>query len=351
MSAALVRPKIGLALGAGAARGLAHLGVLTALEENGIPIDVIVGTSFGALVAANYACFRNAREVREKIIRFALGRTFRREKFDFILQASRSANNFLGRLATWVRKGIMFSSTLTRNGFISAEAMSHNIASCVPDCRIEDAAIPFCAVAADVHTGEELLITRGPMRQAVHASCAIAGVFPPVDIGGHVVVDGGCVDKVPVLPALKLGADVVIAVDVGSDLTIEQPTNGAGMLWRASVIEGATLKRMQLCIADVVINPQVGKVHWADFHQPELLAELGETAALAALPGIRSALSIAGDAPAGRLPGARERAAPFLAKETMRFFEIPTPKMERREDTEKVMAGALEAVSSQAVPS
>jgi NTE family protein len=175
--------RIGLALGAGAARGVAHLGVLQVLDEAGITVDLIAGSSFGSFVAGCYACNPDARLVTEQSVSFAESNGFRRSKFDFIRNAIQAEPGFINSLKSLIKKGVMYSSTLTSNGFITAEAMAYNVAQCLPDRLVEETEIPFVAVSADSRTGEEILINRGPIRRAVHASCAIPGVFRPVQAG------------------------------------------------------------------------------------------------------------------------------------------------------------------------
>jgi NTE family protein len=136
------------------------------------------------------------------------------------------------------------------------------------------------------------VLTSGPARQAVRASSAIAGVFPPVPVDGRQLVDGGFVNKVPVEVAFRLGADVVIAVDVSSDAADSQDYGQAGsaLSLRATAIQGDVLKDLQLRFADAVVRPQVGDVHWADFAAIGDIIPRGEVAARAALPQIRSAI-------------------------------------------------------------
>jgi len=315
--------RIGLALGAGAARGVAHLGVLQVLDEVGISVDLIAGSSFGSFVAGCYACNPDARLVTEQSVAFAESSEFRRSKFDFIMQANQVEPGFINSLKSLIRKGVMYSSTLSSNGFITAEAMAFNVAQCLPDRLVEETEIPFVAVSADVRTGEEILINRGPIRSAVHASCAIPGVFRPVAAGERRLVDGACVQKIPVIPAYLMGADFVIGVDVSSGLPDMELRTGADMLIRNSMIEGHALKNMQARMADFLIEPDVADIHWADFRNPMAAVARGAEAARKAVPLLLAMLDALPRLMENGLSPGRKRAIPFLENHRMQYFEMP----------------------------
>ncbi|MDP6358789.1 MAG: patatin-like phospholipase family protein [Planctomycetota bacterium] len=343
--------RIGLALGAGAARGVAHLGVLQVLDEAGISVDLIAGSSFGSFVAGCYACNPDARLVTEQSVAFAESSGFRSSKFDFIRQANQAEPGFINTLKSLIRKGVMYSSTLTSNGFITAEAMAHNVAQCLPDRLVQETEIPFVAVSTDVMTGEEILINRGPIRRAVHASCAIPGVFRPVAAGDKLLVDGASVQKIPVLPAYLMGADFVIAVDVSSGLADVDLRTGADMLIRNSMIEGHALRNMQARMADFLIEPDLGDIHWADFRKPMAAVARGADAARKAIPRLLAMLDALPDQmESGYSPG-RKRAMPFLADHQMQYFEMPAEEVVEpgapEEETMKEESGPLEAVEIQ----
>ncbi|MFQ5768261.1 MAG: patatin-like phospholipase family protein, partial [Acidobacteriota bacterium] len=165
------RPRIALAMGGGAARGLAHIGVLRTLEEAGYPIDMLVGTSIGALVGGVFATVSGSAETERRFREFASSNEFRRAAFDFIREARRERKGILGKASALIRRGIFYGYSLYRVSFISAESLAHNIHSLLPDVWIREARIPFAAVAADLVSGREVILASGPIRDMVAASC------------------------------------------------------------------------------------------------------------------------------------------------------------------------------------
>ena len=281
--------KVGLALGGGAARGLAHIGVLKVLEENDVPIDLIVGTSVGALVGGVYATTRSAAVTEQRFRDFIFSKEFKRSRFDFLRESRRRKRpRLLESVVSIIKKGIFYSSSVARTSWVSAEHFEHNINGLLDDVSIEQTAIPFAAAAADINLGEEVLLRSGSLRQAVSASSAVPGILPPVRMNGRVLIDGGWINIVPILPALNLGADIVIAVDVSREFEDTTPyKSGLDIMVRATAIRTEALKRMQCRLADVLIQPEVGRVHWADFSSIDGCVARGEEAARAQIDAIR----------------------------------------------------------------
>ena len=285
---------MGLALGGGAARGLAHLGVLKALEQNRIPVDLIVGTSVGALIGGVYATTRSAVATEKRFRDFIFSREFKRARFDFLKESREARRGVMRRVVTLLKKGIFYSFSMAKTSWVSAEYFEHNINALLDDVSIEETAIPFCAVAADILHGQEVLLRSGRLRRAVSASSAVPGLLPPVPIDGHVLIDGGWVAQVPVIPALHAGADLVIAVDVSKDLEdLAAAGTGLNIMVRAAAIRAESQRDMQCRLADVLIEPRVGQVHWADFSAVDECMACGEEATRARLDDIRHALRIA----------------------------------------------------------
>ena len=175
-------PKIGLALGSGGARGLAHIGVLKVLEEENIPIDMIAGTSMGALVAAFYAAGQDIDALLK------ISRTFKRKYF--------------------------IDMTMPKLGFVLGKRIKDFIRIFTFNKKIEELNLPVALVATDIHTGEKVVFREGPIAEAVRASISIPGIFVPETVNGRLLVDGGVSDRVPVSVVRDMGADIVIAVDV-----------------------------------------------------------------------------------------------------------------------------------------
>ncbi len=255
-------PRVALALGGGGARGFAEIGVLRVLEQEKIPIDLVVGTSVGSLVGALYA---------------DSGRVLDAEFHALAVQEEDLFD---------VRALAIFSG-----GFVKGERLRKFVTSHLRASRIEEMAVPYAAVATDLRTGAAVVLDRGPVAEAVHASCAIPGVFVPVQAGEVTLVDGGVVEPVPVSVARRLGAGVVIAVAIPAAVPSAAPRSPLGVAYHAVAIMAAEIGRLKAREADVVIEPQVGDVAYNDFSQKKRLIEAGEDAARAALPAIRAALA------------------------------------------------------------
>jgi NTE family protein len=286
--------KVGLALGGGAARGLAHLGVLKVLEANRIPIDMIVGTSVGALVGGVYATTRDAAATEKRFREFIFSRAFKRARFDFLKESREARKGVMSRVVTLFKKGIFYSFSMAKTSWVSAEYFEHNINALLDDVSIEQTAIPFHAVCADMLSGSPVVLSRGGLRRAVSASSAVPGLLPPIAIDGRMLIDGGWVAQVPVVPTLHQGADLVIAVDVSRELEpLAERGSGLNIMVRAAAIRAEALRLMQGRLADILIEPDVGQVHWADFSAVVECVQRGEEAATARLDDIRHALRIA----------------------------------------------------------
>lgn len=279
---------LGLALGGGAARGLAHIGVLRALERAGIRPDLILGTSIGSLVGSVYALLPDAEKLEQRFRAFVHSREFRRTEFDFLKDSRRDKPNLLYSVRNMVKRGIFYSFSMARASFISEENFIHNIYLLVDDVAIGETMVPFFPVAVDLETGMEVILDAGSLRRSVCASSAIPGLLPPVKLGGRVLIDGGCVSKVPVLAAFRQGADMVIAVDVSPELEdTRELKKGFDVIVRANSIKAEALKNFQCRLADVLIKPKVGQVHWADFSGALALIEEGDRAGTLRIPEIQ----------------------------------------------------------------
>jgi len=266
--------KVGIALGGGAAKGFAHIGVIKMLEANGFAPAVVAGTSAGSVVGALYASGMNAFELQEKAV--ALDEAKIRD-----LQ-------------------------LSSGGLLLGQKLEDYVNEQVRRQPMERLAKPFVAVATRLEDGERTVFARGNTGQAVRASSSVPGVFQPVAIGKSHFVDGGVVSPVPVDAARELGADVVIAVDISSKARGQTPTGMLGTLGQSIAIMGQKLGQAELARADVIVRPQVLDIGGADFTQRATAILEGEKAALAAMPQIRERVAQA--------VAAREQAA-RLAKQ------------------------------------
>ena len=257
-----IPPKVGLALGGGGARGFSEIGVLRVLEQEKLPVDLVVGTSVGSLVGALYA--DTGRVLDAEFTALAVTGD---DLFDYQAMA-------------------VFSG-----GFVKGERLEEFLGAHLKHKTIESMKVPFTAVAVDLMAGKTVAFERGSVAQAVHASCAIPGVFVPVEFGGKVYVDGGVTDPIPADIARKQGADVVIAVAIPPGLPGKKPTNPVEVAFHAVTLMSSEIGALRAKEADVVITPQVAGVAFDDFSQKKRLIEAGEAAAREALPAIRAAMA------------------------------------------------------------
>jgi len=283
--------KVGLALGGGAARGMAHLGVLRVLQEARVPIDIVVGTSMGAILGGAWAAERDVESLEQRVREVLTSEQFQRNRLNFLNETKRERGGLLFSVANLVRKGIFYGVSTMRSSFLSAEEFAGSMAAVIPEVDIEHLPVRFGAVTLDINSAEEVVITKGDLRQACKASSAIPGILPPVQINGRMLIDGGWVDKIPVLPAFKMGADVVIAVDISAGVEQTKGYNrGVDIMVRANTIKDSILVGYLRRLADVVIEPETKNVHWADFGAYERCITAGAEATTSALPRIRHLL-------------------------------------------------------------
>jgi NTE family protein len=279
--------RIGLALGSGAARGLAHVGVLEGLAEAGLSPGVVAGTSIGALVAGLFARSLDPASVRGQV-RGAIGSpVFQRicgAYAEGVRQARRDGS--LRHCVGGLRRALLRAAAVTRRSMVPAAKYAALIDAFLgEDLPIEATRIPCVMVATGLRDGRERLITSGSMRRGVAASCAIPGVFPPVADGEDELIDGAAVRPIPVTPARDLGADVVIAVDVGcDDLASGVGPSGIDAMLQSAAITRARLARLELDHADLVIAPAVRHLDWFDFHRADEAMDCGLEAARRSLP-------------------------------------------------------------------
>ena len=272
---------------------MAHLGVLCALEHGGINVDLLAGTSMGALVASLYALSPKCDSVVERFQRYLESKEFKKTNPEFLHFHNREeAPRYEGifqRFASFIKKGIFYSQSLTKRAPISEENFSQNINFLLEDVEIQQTQIPLAIIALDLISAKEVVMREGSLRTAVKASCAIPGILPPVKVGDRELVDGGWIDRVPVRPAREMGADLVIAVDVAEVLDeTEDYSTGLGIALRTNDISRCALSRMQLKEADVVISPDVSGIHWSDFGHLDDCLRAGEQATREKLDEIKS---------------------------------------------------------------
>ena len=251
------RPRVGLALAGGFARGIAHLGVLRVLREAGIPIDCVAGTSVGALIAVGYCAGASLEEMAK-------------------VGASTSFTDFGRWTPSWL-------------GLATNQRMEKYLARFTPVKTFEELLTPLAIATTDISAGVSVYYSHGPVAPPLRASCAYPVLFVPIQFEGRTLVDGFLTAPVPVEGVLLLGADVVIAVYLEAG-NIEEPRTFTDVLSRSfNIIQrhGDLAWRTQ---ADIIIEPDVKAFGWDDFSKTPEMISAGEAAALAALPEIRAAL-------------------------------------------------------------
>ncbi|TFG37994.1 MAG: patatin, partial [Syntrophobacterales bacterium] len=273
--------QIGLALGGGGARGFAHIGVLRVLEEENIPIDIIVGSSSGALVGASYASGIGPDKLEEIIEDYLESPEFHSSAINAIEEAhSREDSGLAQKIQSYLKNKVILLQAMFKPGLLSVKDFRAMIDYLIPDIRIEDTRIPFRAVATDLVSGKLVIFSEGSLREAVMASSAVPGAIEPLEKDDYLLSDGGIIAHIPVSATRKEGAKRVIAVAVSKDIMLEDELNNAQeILSRANDLTTHYLDNYELTRADVVIRPSVGTLHWSEFSHAQHLIRAGEIAA------------------------------------------------------------------------
>lgn len=238
--------RVGLALGGGLARGLAHIGVLKALEEAGIGLSHIAGTSMGSVIGALYACGLNLK--------------------------------MIGQLAERISRRTWMDLTFPRKGLIAGERLEELVHLLTAGRSFSELTVPLAVVAVDLISGEKVVISEGSVARAVRASCAIPGIFSPVKVKEKVLVDGGVLQRVPASVVREMGAELVIAVDVGTNAGDYKLDHIIDVLSRSVEIMSRKIHQAQKKDADLLVAPAVDDIGSFDFHRVEEVVCRGETA-------------------------------------------------------------------------
>ncbi len=285
------RKRIGLALGGGGARGLAHIGVLKVLENEKIPIHLIVGTSIGALVGGAYASGSRPDELQKKVDAYLNSAEFRSSTMKAFESAyAKEEGGLAQKIQIHLRNYFYLIQAMFKPGILSNEDFQATINYFIPDIKIEETHLPFRAVATDLVSGNQITFSKGSLRQAVMASCAVPGAFAPLKEGDQLLSDGGIICLIPSSVARQEGADIVISVAVDRGIGSEELRTVVDVYHRVNEIMGRRLKDYELAEADVVILPEVRDFHWSNFSQAMNLIEEGEKATRERLDDIRHAV-------------------------------------------------------------
>lgn len=279
MAAKSPKRKVGLALGSGSGRGLAHIGVLEVLEKENIPVDMICGTSIGAMVGASFASGKTAGEIKETVLSL-----------------------------DWWKRAQLLDLALPKTGFLSGRKIKSFLEETIGDLDFADLKMPFACVAADIMSGEEVVLSEGPVTEAVMASISIPVLFKVVKRQGRYLVDGGIVNPVPVSVLKSMGADFIIAVNVlfqpinrvhnvsMEELTQKEPEetkepNIFNIMMHLVNIASHRLVENSLEGSDVVIEPEVSGIGFSDFRHASETIRQGKLAARHSIQDIKKRLS------------------------------------------------------------
>ena len=243
------RPRIGLALGSGAARGLAHIGVLKALEEMDIEIDMISGSSAGALIGGLYCTGISPKMIQN--------------------------------LATQIDKKMWVDFTMPRMGLIKGERIQEILKLITGEKKIEELNRKLVVVATDLKNGEEVIFTEGPVHTAIRASISIPGVFEPVEYKGMILVDGGVVDRVPISILKNMGMDIIIGVDVGFSKYQRKFIHMLDIILQSIDIMAKQIMEADLNLADLIIVPPLGHIEPSKFELVKECALIGYESTMA----------------------------------------------------------------------
>jgi NTE family protein len=271
-----------LALSGGGARGMAHIGVLQHLDALSLKPELVTGTSMGAVVGAWYCLHGSSTGLAHVAKELFEGELFEKLDLEELIEDEEGVRDSFEEFSRRTKVLFTVSKMLRRMSLVDAEFMEEVMVSLFGDATFSDLEIPFVAVATDLHTGEDVALTQGRLATAVQASASIPGVFPPVPLDGHLLVDGYVTKNVPVPePGEPPNRADVIAVDVQRGLQSDGPwENGLDVLARAEWIMQIQLNRYYLEQADLVLVPDVRDVHWADFSRIDELIRAGGSSAV-----------------------------------------------------------------------
>jgi NTE family protein len=285
-------PMVGLALGSGGARGLAHVGVLDALADAGVRPDLIVGTSMGSIVGGLYAQNPDPASVWTRLENYVGNEDFASYWAPFVPRNEQEARDPQHRLAgihDFMQRKLIAVKTVTRPWIQDESRLRGPLANLFGTVTFAELEIPFAAVALDLISGNSVVFREGPLVDGIYASSAIPAVFPPLERDGMVICDGGGPFRVPVEACRDLGATFVIAVDIPA-FEDTHFTTGLDIVLRSNTIARQRLNRFVCAMADFVIRPDVTQFHWADFTAGEACRARGYLAARAVLPDLLTEL-------------------------------------------------------------
>ena len=272
--------KIALALGGGGVRGLAHIGVIRALRQEGVQIDMIAGTSMGAMIGAQYALNLDINAIERRMLAMMNRKEVTTiERLISGYSPPDEKKLIIQSLFSFVKQMVLVNVRAIKRWVFSGKEISWIFEALEIDTDFRKLKIPFCCASVDLRTGEEVISSKGSIKEAVLASVSLPGVFPPVKSGKRLLVDGGIIGSVPVEAARAMGADIVIAVGVEAQVDYNKKLgNGLDIMFQADAIRAWHLSDIRIRGADIIIYPNVGDISWAAFSKGAECIKAGEKA-------------------------------------------------------------------------
>ena len=285
--------KVALVLSGGGARGLAHVGVLKALEKANIKIDMIVGCSFGAIIGGIYAQNPDYDALEARLNAFMHEAAFRGLGLDFLKKSNVKSDDTLRQFANGIKDWVLMNLIAKKVALLKAERLEKAVESLIAPGNIEDTKIPFACNATDLISGSPFLFAEGDMRKAITASATIPGYFPPVSHENRMLVDGAITYNLPIRHARNLGADFIIAVDVHPILHPELNfKNVFEVILRSKTITSNTLSDEMQNSAEVLIQPPIREYYWYEFDRYVEIIKAGEETANLQLEDIKHEIKV-----------------------------------------------------------
>ena len=286
-----------LALGGGGARGVAHLGVIEILLDAEFSIERVIGVSSGSLASALYAFGADIDAAQSKVLQYLMSPSFQKHQQVLFGAAPAEADDAGGmfswynRIQSYLRANSLFNRVITQPGLLPGVVLHDVVDNILPDADIADADIPLSIVAIDLLSGHQVMLEKGPVRDAVRASCSLPGIFPPVEFNEMLLCDVGTFYSLPTPLAKAYSPTNLVAVEVNSALApVEQCDTALDVLVRMEELAENIFRKRGREAADFVIQPKVGGIEWFDFSCPDRVIDLGRKAGRNAIGKLRAAI-------------------------------------------------------------
>jgi NTE family protein len=283
--------KVALALGGGGARGFAHIGVLKVLHAHAIPIDLVVGTSMGAIVGATFCLNPDVNALEEKLLGLIERPQIKRIESFFAQASEENQQKFvIQKLLSKIKNLYLWNLRAAKRWLIRTDPIMKLLEELFNDQEFADMQVPFSCVTVDLNTASNVIIQEGRILEPILASSSIPGVFAPLRRGNQLLADGGILSVVPARQARILGADFVIGVDLSPTYVNRELATGLDVMFQSDWIKSRYLNKLDLRYCDSVIKPEIVSLSWSAFSQAKFCIQKGEAEALRNIEGVKCAL-------------------------------------------------------------